>query len=231
MRKVPLADDVEPMTIARGTPGFSGADLANLVNEAALFAARDNGKRRRAWSSSTRPRDKIMMGAERRSMVMSDEEKTHHRVPRGRPRHRRPPRARARPGLQGHDHPARPRAGRDHVPAGRRPLQLQPHDHRVAAVLAVRRPRRRGADLRRRQGHHRRFERHRARHQDGAQHGHQVGPVGRARPDHLRRGRGRGVPRPLGDAAQERVRRHRAQDRRSGARHPRQRLRAHQRSC
>ncbi|KGM52522.1 ATP-dependent metalloprotease [Lysobacter concretionis Ko07 = DSM 16239] len=74
MRKVPLADDVEPMTIARGTPGFSGADLANLVNEAALFAARENAKEVR-MDHFDKARDKIMMGAERRSMAMSEDEK------------------------------------------------------------------------------------------------------------------------------------------------------------
>lgn len=74
MRKVPLADDVMPKVIARGTPGFSGADLANLVNEAALFAARTN-KRVVEMDDFEKARDKIMMGAERRSMVMSDEEK------------------------------------------------------------------------------------------------------------------------------------------------------------
>ena len=75
MRKVPLADDVEPMVVARGTPGFSGADLANLVNEAALFAARENAKDVR-MEHFDKARDKIMMGAERRSMAMSEEEKT-----------------------------------------------------------------------------------------------------------------------------------------------------------
>jgi len=74
MRKVPLAPDVDPRTIARGTPGFSGADLANLVNEAALLAAR-RGKRVVAMSEFEDAKDKVMMGAERRSMVMSDEEK------------------------------------------------------------------------------------------------------------------------------------------------------------
>ena len=74
MRKVPLADDVKPAYIARGTPGFSGADLANLVNEAALFAARAN-KRIVGMDEFERAKDKIYMGAERRSMVMSDEEK------------------------------------------------------------------------------------------------------------------------------------------------------------
>ena len=74
MRKVPLADDVKPRNIARGTPGFSGADLANLVNEAALFAARGN-RRSVNMDHFERAKDKIMMGAERRSMVMSEKEK------------------------------------------------------------------------------------------------------------------------------------------------------------
>ena len=74
MRKVPLDDDVDPAVIARGTPGFSGADLANLVNEAALFAARAN-KRVVSMEQFEMAKDKIMMGAERRSMVMSEKEK------------------------------------------------------------------------------------------------------------------------------------------------------------
>ncbi|MDQ0248720.1 ATP-dependent zinc metalloprotease FtsH [Sphingomonas sp. Sphisp140] len=74
MRKVPLAPDVDPRVIARGTPGFSGADLANLVNEAALLAAR-RGKRLVAMSEFEEAKDKVMMGAERRSMVMTDDEK------------------------------------------------------------------------------------------------------------------------------------------------------------
>jgi len=74
MRKVPLAEDVRPSVIARGTPGFSGADLANLVNEAALFAARAN-RRTVTMDEFEKAKDKIMMGAERRSMVMSEEEK------------------------------------------------------------------------------------------------------------------------------------------------------------
>jgi cell division protease FtsH len=74
MRKVPTAEDVIASVIARGTPGFSGADLANLVNEAALFAARSN-KRLVDMEDLEKAKDKIMMGTERRSMVMSDEEK------------------------------------------------------------------------------------------------------------------------------------------------------------
>jgi cell division protease FtsH len=74
MRKVPLAADVDAKIIARGTPGFSGADLANLVNEAALMAAR-RGKRSVAMSEFEHAKDKVMMGAERRSMVMTEDEK------------------------------------------------------------------------------------------------------------------------------------------------------------
>ena len=74
MRKVPMGDDVQPAVIARGTPGFSGADLANLVNEASLFAAR-TGKRVVEMKEFELAKDKIMMGAERKSMVMSDKEK------------------------------------------------------------------------------------------------------------------------------------------------------------
>lgn len=74
MRKVPLGEDVKPDLIARGTPGFSGADLANLVNEAALFAARAN-KRTVSMIQFEQAKDKIMMGAERKSMVMSEKER------------------------------------------------------------------------------------------------------------------------------------------------------------
>ena len=74
MRKVPLGDDVKPSLIARGTPGFSGADLANLVNEAALFSARSN-QRTVGMNEFEKAKDKIMMGAERKSMVMNDNEK------------------------------------------------------------------------------------------------------------------------------------------------------------
>ena len=74
MRKVPLAADVDPKVLARGTPGFSGADLANLVNEAALLAAR-NGKRVVGMAEFEAAKDKVLMGVERKSLVMSEEEK------------------------------------------------------------------------------------------------------------------------------------------------------------
>lgn len=75
MRKVPIGDDVNPRVIARGTPGFSGADLSNLVNEAALFAARES-RRVVGMDQFEKAKDKILMGAERRSMVMSEDERT-----------------------------------------------------------------------------------------------------------------------------------------------------------
>lgn len=74
MRKIPVANDVDPMTIARGTPGYSGADLANLVNEAALFAARTN-KRLVTMLEFEKAKDKINMGPERRTMMMTDKQK------------------------------------------------------------------------------------------------------------------------------------------------------------
>src|SRR5690606_38503910 len=74
MRKVPLAQDVDARVIARGTPGFSGADLANLINEGALLAAR-RGKRVVGMQELEDAKDKVMMGAERKSMAMSEEEK------------------------------------------------------------------------------------------------------------------------------------------------------------
>jgi cell division protease FtsH len=87
MKKVPLAPDVNPRVIARGTPGFSGADLANLVNEAALLAARRN-KRLVAMQEFEDAKDKVMMGAERRSHGHDRRREEDDRLSRGRPRHR-----------------------------------------------------------------------------------------------------------------------------------------------
>ncbi len=84
-RKVPLAPDVDLKVVARGTPGFSGADLMNLVNEAALLAAR-RSKRIVTKQEFEDSRDKIMMGAERRTLMMTEEEKTPHRLSRRRAR-------------------------------------------------------------------------------------------------------------------------------------------------
>jgi cell division protease FtsH len=174
MRKVPVAPDIDASILARGCPGFSGADLANLVNEAALFAARSN-KRLVDMEDFERAKDKIMMGAERRSMVMPEEERRNtayhesgHAVvakllPKTDPVHKVT------------DHSARSGAGPDHAAA--RPGTLQPgsrppaqHHHR-----AVRRPHCRGtlhaAD------DHRRVQRLPARHRPGAAHGDAVGHV------------------------------------------------------
>ena len=98
MRKVPVDGNVKPGVIARGTPGFSGADLANLVNEAALIAARAN-RRTVSMEEFDKAKDKIMMGAERRSLVMSEAETQAHGLSRVGPRDRRPQRAGPRPRL------------------------------------------------------------------------------------------------------------------------------------
>ena len=227
MRRVPLGDDVKPGLIARGTPGFSGADLANLVNEAALFAARAN-KRIVSMEEFERAKDKIYMGAERRSMVMSDQEKkmtAYHEaghaivgfiVPEHDPVYKVTiiPRGRAL-GLTWY----LPEG--DRYSTSRRELES-----RITSLFGGRV--RRGADLRRRRRHHRGGQRHRARHGTRAQHGHQVGPVGQARSAHLFGGDRRGVPRPHRDPAQAGLGRHRPRHRRGGAArdrgqlHPRQ---------
>ena len=134
MKKVPLAPDVDPRVIARGTPGFSGADLANLVNEAALLAAR-RGKRLVAMQEFEDAKDKVMMGTERKSMVMTEDEKrmtAYHEAGHAVVAiHERA----QRPDPQGDDHPAWPRLGPGHAPARARQLQLSPRQD-------VRQPRR-----------------------------------------------------------------------------------------
>ena len=122
-KKIPLADDVDIHVLARGTSGFSGADLANLVNEAALNAARYNQKVVRMLDFEF-AKDKVMMGSERRSMIINDEEKKVTARPRGRARAARRRPAARRSGPQGHDHPARHGARRDDAAAGRGQAQL-----------------------------------------------------------------------------------------------------------
>ena len=123
MRKVPLASDVDPRIIARGTPGFSGADLANLVNEAALMAAR-KGKRSVAHD---RVRAGQGQGHDGRRAALDGDDRGREeadRLSRGRPRARHALCRGPRSAAQGDDHPARPRARRHHVPA--RARQVQP---------------------------------------------------------------------------------------------------------
>jgi cell division protease FtsH len=117
VRKVPLAPDVNLRTIARGTPGFSGADLANLINEAALMAARRN-KRMVTQSEFEDAKDKVMMGAERKSLVMTEEEKLLTAYHEG--GHRRVERQGHRPCAQGDHYSARSRARHGHAAAGAR---------------------------------------------------------------------------------------------------------------
>ena len=122
-RKIPIGDDVDLSVLARGTPGFSGADLANMVNEAALSAARQNRKTVLMYDFEL-AKDKVLMGAERKSMLLSDEEKevtAYHEA--GHALVAVDARA-LRPAAQGHDHSAWHGAGRDHAVADRRQAQL-----------------------------------------------------------------------------------------------------------
>ena len=179
MRNVPVAPDIDARVLARGTPGFSGADLANLVNEAALLAARRN-KRIVTQHEFEDAKDKVMMGAERRSLVMSEEERrntAYHEaghaivglaVPYD-PLHKVTiiPRGRA--------------LGVTHEPARRRPAQPHPRMVRVAACRAVRRPRSRTHSRRPEERHQRRHGRYPDGDATGARHGHGMGHVRQAR--------------------------------------------------
>jgi hypothetical protein len=205
MRKVPIGQDVNPSIIARGTPGMSGADLANLCNEAALMAARRNAP---AWSrcrTSRRPRTRSSWAPSARAWSCPRKSAATRPTTSPATPHRQAA-AQVRPGPQGHHHPARPRAGRDDEPAGAGPLQLRPRVHAEPDQHAVRRPHRR------RSVHapddHRRQQRLRARHAPGPRHGDALRHDRRAGPDGLRRERRRSVPGPLGhqDHQHERVR-------------------------
>ena len=212
MRKVPLAPDVKPRTIARGTPGFSGADIANLVNEAALLAAR-RGKRVVTMIEFEDAKDKVMMGAERRSMVMTDEEKRLTAYHEGRARGGGGPPRSLRPDPQGDDHPARARARHGGPAARRRPDLGQPREAGSGHYRRHGRPHCRGDDLRLREGDQRSLVRPQDGDSDRAQHGHAVRHVRRAWAAQLQRERTRSLPRPLDHAAEERLRADRAQDR------------------
>ena len=124
-RKTPLGPDVDLRIIARGTPGFSGADLANLVNEAALMAARV-GRRFVTMEDFENAKDKVMMGAERRSMVLTQDQKektAYHEAGHAVVGMTLPL---VRSGLQSHDHSARWCAGYGCQPAGNGPAELSP---------------------------------------------------------------------------------------------------------
>ena len=230
MKKVPLAPDVDPRVIARGTPGFSGADLANLVNEAALLAAR-RGKRLVAMQEFEEAKDKVMMGTERKSMVMTEDEKrmtAYHEA------------GHAIVAL--HEPASDPIHKATIIPRGRAlgmVMRLPERDsysyHRdkMYANLAVvdGRPRRRGSDLRLRQGLLGRLFRHPVRDQPRARHGHPLGHVRRARPAPIcRAGRG-SVPRLFGQPPAADVERDRAGDRQGDPQGRRGRLRARQASA
>ena len=123
-KKIPLGDNVDLSVLARGTPGFAGADLANLVNEAALNAARQNRKVVMMVDFEL-AKDKILMGAERKSHDPQRRREAQYRLSRGRPRAGGGRAARRRSAAQGHHHPARHGAGRHHAVADRRQALLQ----------------------------------------------------------------------------------------------------------
>ena len=224
MRKIPLDRDVEPNVIARGTPGFSGADLANLVNEAALFAARANPAHRSDMEQFEKAKDKIMMGSERRSLVMSEDEKRltayheagHAIVGLLVPSHD--------PVYKGHDHSARARPGSDDVPPRGGPLQLQQGTAREPDLQPVRRAYCGSAGLRPRTRHHRREQRHPARHRARPEHGDAMGVVREAGPAYLQRRRGRGLPGSQRQAAQDGLGSDAGSHRRGSAQHHRAEL-------
>jgi cell division protease FtsH len=211
MRKVPAAEDVKPAILARGTPGFSGADLANLVNEAALFAARVN-KRLVDMEEFEKAKDKIMMGAERRSMVMSEKEKK----------------------LTAYHEAGHAIVGRlvpEHDPVYK--VTIIPRGRALGVTMFLPEEDRLSYSKERLESQISslfggRIERHRARDGHRAEHGHALGPVQTPRPDDLQRRRGRGVSRSFRHPAQDGLGRDRAPHRRRGARHRRSQLRARQ---
>ncbi len=117
-RKIPLAEDVDLSVLARGTPGFSGADLANMVNEAALAAARQNRKAVLMFDFEV-AKDKVLMGVERKSLILIRRGEEGHCVPRSWARAGGGEAAGFGSGAQGHDYSARNGAGRDHAVADR----------------------------------------------------------------------------------------------------------------
>ncbi len=221
-KKTPLADDVDLSVVARGTPGFAGADLANLVNEAALVAARQNRKVVTQFDFEL-AKDKVMMGVERKSLIISDEEKrntAYHEaghalvaalIPEADPLHKVTiiPRGMALgvtmqlPIDDKHSYNKEYLAGAARHPDGR------PHRRRDLHAPH----------------HHRRGQRHRARHRHGSQDGLRVGHE-RTRSDELRQEGRADLPGPRNRAASRLQRSHRHPDRRAGPQTGGHRLRA-----
>ena len=204
MRKVPLAPDVDPKVIARGTPGFSGADLANLVNEAALLAARRNKR----LVTQAEFEDCQGQGDDGRRAALHDHDrggKAGDRLSRDGPCAGERPGAGQRPAAQGHDHSARARARRHHEPARARQAQLLQAVVRGPRRHHVRRPRGRAAHLRRGAPQHRRLQRHHAGNRSCAPHGDRVGHEREARASALQRQPAGSLPRPRHHPAAEHV--------------------------
>ncbi len=197
-KKIPLSDDVDVAVLARGTSGFSGADLANLVNEAALNAARYNQKVVRMHDFEF-AKDKVLMGAERRSMIISEEREARHGDPRGRPRPAHGDAAARRSDPQGHDHPARDGARSDEqLPMDEKHNYSREYLEDQIAILLRRPHRRRGHD---RQHHDRRRQRSRARDRSGPPHGVRVGHERHDGSAHVRQEGRTDLPRPRDRAA------------------------------
>ena len=179
MRKIPLDRDVEPSVNRARNAGVLGGRSCESRQRSRPVCGAGQSAYRRQWSSSRRRKDKIMMGSERRSMVMSDDEKRLTAYHEAGPRDRGTAGAVSRSRLQGHDHPARTRTGRDDVPPRRGPLQLQQGTARESDFEPLWRPHRRGTGIRSGKRHHRREQRHPARHRACPEHGDEVGVVRR----------------------------------------------------
>ena len=220
-RKVPLSDDVDIGKVARSTPGFAGADLENLVNEAALLAARRN-KEKVEMTDFELAKDKVLMGAERRSMVMSLHERrntAYHESGHALV-------AMLQPGADPvHKVTIIPRGmalGCDAATAARRSLYVFARLPDDSARDDVRRQGRGGAGIQ--PDHHRRGRRYREGDRAGAQDGLPVGHERGTGTDDLRAARGAGVPGPRHRASQGLLRAHRDRDRPRGAPHGRRGL-------